>query len=235
MFQKLLRDITVAGLADGNSVVSLKALSHQVEPVLSQLDHSNSALWSETQRAARVLFDPDAELGAYRPDLHDLNNRGVEWIIGALPESVAELERRFGNSERPAERRAANRARGFLELARSLRNGLLDASRGGGRAYAQSAEYADQAKHFCVVYAAACCIHRSVFPTESQTKQLSDSAWLCCSLDRLWSLLYPLQRSYDQASLDACLALLEQLYEEGRAFSFFDVRLGNANYEGQNS
>jgi hypothetical protein len=94
-----------------------------------------------------------------------------------------------------------------------------------GAEYSQSAEYFDFARQFCIVYGAACVMHWFLYGQPTVTEGFGDPAWLACALDRLWSMMYPLDRGYHPQALAGTRQLLDSLYRQRRLFSFVDARV----------
>lgn len=220
MFQKMYRDLPVVGLSDGNSLANLKNLTHQIEPILQRLQAGASADAESSLARIRHLFDRDTELAPYRPQEHGLHSR-VDDVVQALPAALAVLRERAGE---PDVARLLPRAERLLGFGHWLRKRNLEFKEQLGARHTQAPEMVELAQWFCGFYAGATCLYQWACGTPAVTLRLRDVDWLICSLDRLWNLLHPLERSHEPRAREAMAPLLEQLFVEQRRFSFFDIR-----------
>jgi hypothetical protein len=206
--------------------VNLKNLVHQVQPVSSSLANAAPERIEQAAIAIARITDLTCDLGPYRPHDQHLHSRGVDFVTLAMHDSVARLKEVLAGE--PLGDRVVNRASALLKHGAGL-SAAIDALKVSNRSgWAQSAEYFDFAKQFCIVYAAACVVHWFLNQHSAVSKGFRDPAWLACALDRLWSMMYPLERGYDSGALEKTMALLDGLYTEERLFSFVDARVGSS-------
>jgi hypothetical protein len=97
--------------------------------------------------------------------------------------------------------------------------GLVDTQ---PRGWGQSAELFALAQRYCLVHAAAACLHQAL-----HTDGLEPALALLC-LDRLWCRLHPTGSVLDVATVDRGMAVLARLHAEHRLFSHRPIRLAGA-------
>ncbi|MCX5063057.1 MULTISPECIES: acyl-CoA dehydrogenase family protein [unclassified Streptomyces] len=228
MHQKMLRDLMVTNVADGNTVVNLRNIGHQLASLLERARAASPELRREAAERTAVLYAMDAELPLYRPHLQELSSRGLDDAILAAPDALVRL--------RVLADRAADKDRDRLLLAADVAGGLL--GRLGpleeqaqrlraelGRGYATSAELFDLAQEYCLVHAAAACVHTYVHSQESMVVPLPSAALLLLQLERLNRQFHPYEPYRDPTAADEVLTVLTRLHGENRLLSHWPITL----------
>jgi hypothetical protein len=194
--------------------------------VSSSLANASPERVNQAATAISRMANLTCDLGPYRPHDQQLHSRGVDFVTLALPASIVRLEETLaGNVLRD---RVVKRASALLKHGTGLAAAIDALKASKGAAWTQSAECLDFAKQFCIVYGAACIIHWFLYQRSAVSEGFRDPAWLACALDRLWSMMHPLERGYDSSALERTMALLDRLYTERRLFSFVDARVARA-------
>jgi hypothetical protein len=216
-FQKAMRDLLVANFADGNTVVNLKSLSLQLDGLLRTATGGEPA--PETGIRVATVFDFDADLPAYEPWRQELSSRGADDCVAGLPSSLELLRAAAASAEGADADRLAkltDLTERFLDQLTELRaesEALRDRL---GRGYGQSAELFDLAIRYCVVHAAAACVH---LYAHSQAWAGSEPTIALLCLDRLWRKIRPTESGADPATVDRGMELLHTLHDEHRLFA----------------
>lgn len=229
IFQKMARDIGVAGFADGNTVVNLKNIALQLERLLaSALRQQPETVAEAEERIARV-FDPRRPMPPYVPADQQLFSRGVDDLVITLPGAVAGLRRAAKDAEQAREAGwfeacadTAEEITGELERLAADHRELVAVL---GRDTGQSAELFDLAKQYCTVAAAAACVHTYLHGRESMPGPQRSPAVLLVCLERLLRLLRPTRRVTGPADIDAVAEVMLRAHREHRLFSFRDIPL----------
>ncbi|GAA2259242.1 acyl-CoA dehydrogenase [Streptomyces ruber] len=227
-YQKMLRDLLVANIADGNTVVNLRNLGQQLDGLLGRATTADDEVRAAAAERAAVLFGMDRELPVYDPSRQELFSRGLDDAVLAAPDALRRL-RALAEDAKSAERdrllRAADVAEELLGRAGTLAGRATALKAELGRAYAQSAELFDLAKEYCLVHAAAACVHTYVHSHDVLDDPLPSGAVLLLQLERLRKQLYPHEFVTDQAVVDEVMQVLRHLHRENRLFSHWQFPL----------
>lgn len=234
-FQKMLRDMTVALFADGNTVVNLRTIGLALDGLLANATGAATEVRDEACQRAAKLFDLDAELGEFRPADLELYCRGMDDGVLAMPAAVQGVRRLAAEAKGDEADRftaAAALADRMLAELGGLRAEQVRLKDGLGKEYSQSAELLELAKQYCVVHAAAAVVNLTVHSAGVLNDPFPNGAVLLACLDRLWRQLYPRELVADSATIDATASVLFQQHDENRLFSFRDIALaGTVNRE----
>lgn len=224
-FQKAARDLLVANFADGNTVVNLKSLAVQLPGLLRYGADADPSDRREATSRAETIYSPGASLPPFEPWRLQLASRGLDDAVLALPAAVDTIRLRADAADGPDARRLALLARlgeGFTDELSTLAGDLKDLVDTQPRGWGQSAELFALAQRYCLVHAAAACLHQAL-STDGPEPAL---ALLC--LDRLWCRLHPAGSVLDVATVDRGMTVLARLHAEHRLFSHRPIRLAGS-------
>lgn len=227
-YQKMLRDLLVANIADGNTVVNLRNLGQQLDGLLTKATTAGPEIRERAAERAAVLFGMDRELPVYEPSKQELFSRGLDDAVLAAPDALRRLRALAEDAkgaERERLRRAADVAGELLDRAGPLTERAAVLKTELGRAYAQSPELFDMAKEYCLLHAAAACVHTYVHSHGVLDDPLPSGALLLLQLERLRKQLWPHEFVTDQAVVDEVMQVLRHLHRENRLFSHWQFRL----------
>ncbi|BFO16184.1 hypothetical protein SHKM778_25720 [Streptomyces sp. KM77-8] len=230
MHQKMLRDLLVTNMADGNTVVNLRNIGHQLPSLLRQGLTAGAGVRAAAAERVAVLYGMDTELPGYRPAEQELSSRGMDDAVLAAPHSL-ELLRALAEEATDKDRDrlllAAGVAEGLLGRLVPLweRQGRLQAEL--GRGYAHSAELFDLAQEYCLVHAAAACVHTYVHSHEAMAGPLPSAALLVLQLERLRLRFAPYEPYRDPDAAGEVLDVLVRLHTENRLLSHWPVTLAD--------
>ena len=133
-----------------------------------------------------MLFGIDRRLPLYRPWDQQLNSLGRDDALLAAPAALVQL-RRLAADAKPDERDRLTRAAATagnsspgptVARARHLAQDSL------GSEYGQSAELFDLAKEYCLLHAAAACVHTHVHSAAALEEPLPSGALLLLQMER---------------------------------------------------
>ncbi|MFJ1800224.1 acyl-CoA dehydrogenase family protein [Streptomyces sp. NPDC088180] len=227
-YQKMLRDLLVANIADGNTVVNLRNLGQQLDGLLNNVrDASAEARAAASERAA-VLFGMDRELPRYEPWRQELFSRGADDALLAGPDGVRrlrEIAAAAGDAERERLDRAADAAEELLGRTAALSDRAAALKARLGRAYGHSAELFELSKEYCLLHAAAACVLTFVHAHGVSEAPLPSGALLLLMLERLRRHVHPAEQITDQSDIDEVMAVLRGLHQEDRLFSHWQFAL----------
>lgn len=229
IYQKMLRDVLVAIFADGNTVVNLKNVAHQLEGVFKTMTEPTPEQRAAARERITPIFDIDAELPEWVPADQTMFNRDGDATVLALPLAVAELREWALSHEDEKQRewllRAANVADDLLgEL-----SGLIDRQRelrvSAGKSYGSSAELFRLAEQYTAIHAAAATVHLAVSSRHALVAPFPDGALLLLGLERSWRAFHPADQITDAEVIDQVMYVLLKLHNEKRLFSHWQFKL----------
>ncbi|MDH6111057.1 alkylation response protein AidB-like acyl-CoA dehydrogenase [Kitasatospora sp. MAP12-15] len=231
IFQKTLRDFPISNFADGNSVVNLKNIALQLEPMLENALHGDPALAERAAERIVPLFDASRPMEPYQPVRQQLFSRGTDDLVLSLPAAVEGLRQAAQQADGPQAGWLARAADAGALLVQELHR--LGAEREKlvadlGRAAAQSAELFDLAKQYAVLGAATACIRIHLDGGDAIDERLRSGAVLLLCLDQLQQRLHPTRRITGPAETDAVAETLLAFHRESRLFSLRAFELAPA-------
>lgn len=229
VFQKMLRDLLVANFADGNTVVNLRNLGHQLQPLLSTAANADERLRAEAVDNAATLYGIGRTMPPYEPWLQELFSRGRDDTVLAAPDGVARLRALAAQTKEDDQRdwlhRAADTAEELTGRTASLAERCERLRARLGRAYGQSSELFDLATEYCLVHAAAACVLTYVHSHDALEEPLPNGAVLLLQLERLRRHLRPHEAVTDQAVVDEVIRVLRHFHRDDRLFSHWQFPL----------
>ncbi|MFI6344267.1 acyl-CoA dehydrogenase family protein [Streptomyces sp. NPDC050560] len=228
MHQKMVRDILITDIADGNTVVNLRNLGHQLAGLLDRAAEADDDVRAAAAERAATLFGMDRELPVYEPVRQELFSRGLDDAVLAAPDGLRRLRALADAAEgTDAERlraaadlgaRLIGRAAPLRERATSLKSAL-------GKDYPQSPELFELAKEYCLVHAAAACVLTHVHSGDVLEAPLPSASLLLLQLERLHRQLHPHEQLTSQEVVDEAMTALRRLHQENRLFSHWQFPL----------
>ena len=96
-----------------------------------------------------------------------------------------------------------------------------------GRGYAHSAELFDLAQEYCLVHAAAACVHTYVHSHGTMAGPLPSAALLVLQLERLRMRFAPYEPYRDPEAAGEVLDVLVRLHAENRLLSHWPITLAD--------
>ena len=236
VFQKIVRDNSIAGLFDGSTIVNLNAIGLQLPQLCERRETkapTNSAEL-ELQARRRLIFDLNAQLPPFTPAKLSLTTRGRNDVLNGIQFVPAQLQKLEGRSGiEPATLGEISDLVGRVtaevgELQRRLRK-LTAGQAGNGGALDKSPEIIELAKRYCFLNAAAACVQIWIYNREGLDEFFARGEWLVLCLGRLLkafdSRAAVTARPY--AANVACELL--RLYREHRMFSLVPFKLASTN------
>jgi hypothetical protein len=234
IFQKVLRDCKVLSIFHAGPLlnlttvgVHLRDLARQRAQATAQTDADSGELESRLASVfdlRRPVAELDhASLSLYTRGRDDFLNgleaalEGLRRLRARAPSEDVLLPRLIAQVERViARRRAADDEQRELEARL-------------GREYSRSPEMFEQAERYCVLEAAACCIHMWVHNRETLGEFFGRGEWLVLSLERLLKRLGERNEEAASEHEERVARELERLYVEELLFSVVPFRLARRN------
>ncbi len=228
MHQKMVRDILITDIADGNTVVNLRNLGHQLAGLLDKAVLAGGPEREAAGARADTLFGMDRELPVYEPVRQELFSRGLDDAVLAAPDGVRRLRalaERSSGTEAERLRCAADVAGELLDRAAPMRERAAALKNVLGKDYPQSPELFELAKEYCLLHAAAACVLTYVHSHEAMDAPLPSASLLLLQLERLRRQLYPHEAVTSQAVVDEVMDVLRHVHQENRLFSHWQFPL----------
>lgn len=228
MHQKMVRDILITDIADGNTVVNLRNLGHQLAGLLDKATGADDAAREAAATRTAVLFGMDRELPVYEPVKQELFSRGLDDAVLAAPDGVRRLRalaEEAGGTEAERLRCAADLAEELVGRAAPMRERAASLKAALGKDYPQSPELFELAKEYCLVHAAAACVLTYVHSRGAMEAPLPSASLLLLQLERVRRQLYPHEAVTSQAVVDEVMEVLRHLHQGNRLFSHWQFPL----------
>ena len=225
VFQKVYRDNAILSLFDGSTVVNLHAIAIQLGHLTRGSGQANAEQQADLSSRLAGIFSLTEPLRDFDPAALTLHNRGRDSILQGFTLS---LEKLSSIAPKDAGERATlelieRRARAIVSETESQRE-LINASLKDS-SFSKSPEMFEQAERYCLLEAAACCVHLWIHNRETLGEFFGRGDWLVLSLERLLVRLGR-RRSLLPAEHEGRVAReLERLYREQRPFSFLHFQL----------
>ncbi|HEY0098835.1 MAG TPA: acyl-CoA dehydrogenase family protein [Pyrinomonadaceae bacterium] len=234
IFQKLLRDNVVVRY-HFNAALNLTTIGVHLRDLAQHRAHTasqtNDAISAELPARLASIFDLQHPLADFNPDGLSLYTRGRDDILNGLDLALSQL--RLLSPHTPdadpllqcliaqtgrvlAQRQAAD------DEHRALAAQL-------GNNYSRAPEMFEQAERYCLLEAAACCVHLWLHNRETLGEFFERGDWLVLSLERLLVRLGERRRVLPAEHEERVAEELERLYEDERLFSVVPLQLASHN------
>lgn len=216
VFQKIYRDNGILSLFDGSTAVNLHAIGTQLGQLTRRVEHADVS-----DRLARI-FSLDQALPDFDPDALELHNRGRDSVLQGLTLSLEKLSSLELKDSATLEL-IKERARAILAEIENQRERVTASLKDNG--FNKSPEMFEQADRYCVLEAAACCVHLWVHNREGLGEFFERGDWLVLSLERLLVRLGRRRTILPSEHEQRVATELERLYHERRLFSVVPFQL----------
>ncbi|HEY9646600.1 MAG TPA: acyl-CoA dehydrogenase family protein [Chroococcidiopsis sp.] len=229
IFQKVVRDNAIISVFDGSTVVNLHALLLQLRQLVKYRHRNQGRGLEELQARLNASFNLETTVPNFNGTKLELVTRGGDDVIQGLELSLAAL-RQLGSDSgvEPAVLEAiVTLAEMVVDELNDLDQQIADFSFQFG--HDQSPEAFDLAKHYCVLHAAAACVHMWVYNRTQLGTFFASGEWLALSLRRLL-LTFRRERDLPARIDDSAIAQeMLRLFESERLFSIVPFQLAQAN------
>ena len=220
IFQKLLRDNKVLSIFHTGPLLNLTTIGVHLRDLAQQRAQADVDTSTLQTRLASV-FDLHHPLADFDPNALSVYTRGRDDFLNGLElalEQLRQLDQRtlVAQVDRVlAQRQAADDEQ--RELSARL-----------GRDYSRSPELFEQAERYCVLEAAACCVHLWLHNRERLGEFFGRGEWLVLSLERLLMKLDHDRSALPEEYEERVAEELERLFEEERLFSVVPLQLARS-------
>jgi alkylation response protein AidB-like acyl-CoA dehydrogenase len=236
IFQKIVRDNVVVRY-HFNAALNLTTIGvHLRDLGRYRADSAARTEADMAQMEARLaaIFTLHHPLAAFNPDALSLYSRGRDDVLHGLDSALVQLRRLTPRTS--AEEALLSRLIAQIEELLVQRQVADDEQQGTERelrgAYGRSPEMFEQAERYCVLQAAACCLHLWIYNRETLGEFFGRGAWLVLSLERLLRRLGVRRTMRMPAEYEESVAEeLERLCVEEKLFSIVPIQLARSGEE----
>lgn len=229
IFQKVLRDNSIISMFDGSTVVNLHALILQLRTLSKYRARRKPETMTEIQTRLAKIFSFDQPLPKFEPQKLELFGRGMDDCLQGLEIAISQIEDLKQGNQVDAD---------VLEKLSYLSNMVLEELNAHDEQIAnskfeyghdQSPELFEIARKYCVLHAAAACLHTWIYNRQSLGEFFSKGEWLVLALHRLlrpWkSLPYSISEFYGENIAQELL----KLHKEDKLFSIVPFQLAQSH------
>jgi alkylation response protein AidB-like acyl-CoA dehydrogenase len=226
IFQKIYRDNAILSLFDGSTVVNLQAIGTQLAKLTRRVEHTEASRDDLSNRLAHI-FSLSKPLPDFAPASLTLHNRGRDSVLQGLTLSLEKLSAldTDDTTERDVREQIEDCARAILSEAESQSEFVASLLGDKSFAFNKSPEMFEEAERYCVLQAAACCLHLWLYNRETLGEFFERGEWLVLSLERLLRRLgarrAPVPAQHEQHVAEE----LERLFTAQQMFSLVPFQL----------
>jgi alkylation response protein AidB-like acyl-CoA dehydrogenase len=231
IFQKVYRDNAILSLFDGSTVVNLHAIALQLGHLTRRSEPAKEREAELSNRLARI-FSLTEPLPDFNPAALTLHNRGRDSILQGFSLSLEKLSSLASLAPKDTEESTTlalveSRARAILSEVERQREFITASLRDSG--FNKSPEMFEQAERYCVLEAAACCLHLWIYNRETLGEFFARGDWLVLSLERLLVRLGQRRKLLPAEHEQRVAEELQRLYHDEQLFSLVPFQLAARN------
>jgi alkylation response protein AidB-like acyl-CoA dehydrogenase len=223
IFQKALRDVAIVSVFEGNTVVQLNTIGLQLQHLLDRcrkIDQDHDELCARLE-SIFCLQKPIPDF--INPANLDLHSHGYNDAVQGIDIARSHLHALKCESYDDSKIVEA-----ILALTNTLgeeANDLADVVRNNPQASDKTAELFELSRRFCVLHAAAACVHMWIYNRKFLGDFFAKGQWLVLSLNKLLRRQHP-SRGFCEPSYVANVAQeLLALYREDKLFSIVPLQV----------
>jgi len=228
IFQKVYRDNAILSLFDGSTLVNLHAIAVQLGQLTRRKEQGTDSQAALSNRLARI-FSLTEPLPDFAPAALTLHNRGRDSILQGFALSLEKLSsvEPKDTGEGAVLTLVESRARAILAEVESQREFVAASLTDSG--FNKSPEMFEQAERYCLLEAAACCVHLWIHNRERLGEFFRRGDWLVLSLERLLVRLGQRRSLLPPEHEQRVAQEMERLYQEQQMFSVVPFQLAPRN------
>ena len=224
MFQKLLRDNVVVRY-HFNAALNLTTIGVHLRD-LAQHRASPHADAAALQTRLASIFDLNYPLRDFDPNALSLYTRGRDDFLNGLDLALEQLHQLAPSALLQCLVAQVERV---LEERQAADDEQREVASRLGSEYSRSPELFEQAERYCVLEAAACCVHIWLHNRERLGEFFGRGDWLVLSLERLLMRLGQHRDVLPAEYEERVAAEMERLFDEERLFSIVPLQLAQRN------
>lgn len=228
IFQKIVRDNAILSLFDGSTVVNLNAIALQLKQLAS--DRVKPGAHGDESLRARLeqIYTLTHPLPELNPDNLTLSNRKPDLILQGLETSLSRMSAPEMEGDVDAEvlRHVQHLTRALIEEVRRLHQTVRDFNGPCDYASDKFPELFEQAERYCVLHAAASCVHLWTHSRERLEEFYRGGEWVVLALARQLKKLRGVSERVPAEYYERAAEQLERLHAERKSFALVPLQLG---------
>lgn len=228
IFQKLLRDNSIISMFDGSTVVNLHALILQLRQITKFRRRRKPATLAAIKSRLEIIFSLQKPLPTFEANKLELFGRGADDSIQGLELAMEELQALKDSSDVDQEVLDKLLMLSNLVLEELNNHDELIANSKFEYGHDQSPELFEIAEKYCILHAAASCLHTWLYNRNHLGEFFQCGQWLVLSLHRLLRKLRPMPYDISQKYLENVTTELLKLYRQDKLFSIVPFQLAQS-------
>lgn len=234
IFQKVDRDNAIISVFDGSTIVNLHALILQMRQLTKTRARRNAASNQALQSRLETIFSLEKPLPRFEPRKLELFSRGCDDFLQGLEISLEHLHAL--TTETSIDDRVLQQLIGLTSavIAEIDAQDELLANSAFEYGHDQDPELFELAKKYCMLNAAAACVHMWVYNRQILGNFFASGEWLVLCLNRIMQTVHPSQRVAVMGAptlrgyIDNVAQELLKLYSEDKLFSIVPFQLAQS-------
>jgi alkylation response protein AidB-like acyl-CoA dehydrogenase len=231
IFQKVLRDNSIISMFDGSTVVNLHALLLQLRQLVKTRSKAMVGDLGLLQTRLDAIFNLQTPLPPFNGKQLELVSRSGDVVVQGLDLALARLHDLTADSSTLTDV-TADVLESIIQLTEIVREELAALEHEVAEStfqfgHEQSPELFDLARHYCVLHAAAACIHMWLCNRDRLGAFFASGEWLALSLHRLMLTFRPIKVLPPRLNDEAIAQEMLRLYTDNRMFSIVPFQLAN--------
>lgn len=227
MFQKLLRDNVVVRY-HFNAALNLTTIGVHLRDLAQHRAQAVSHTDALRTRLA-AIFDLNHSLSDFDPNALSLYTRGRDDFLNGLDLALEQLRQLAQRTPSALFLCLVAQVERVLEQRQAADDEQREVASRLGSEYSRSPELFEQAERYCVLEAAACCVHMWIHNRERLGEFFARGDWLVLSLERLLMRLGQHRDVLPAKHEERVVEEMERLFAEERLFSIVPLQLAQRN------
>jgi alkylation response protein AidB-like acyl-CoA dehydrogenase len=231
IFQKVMRDNAIISVFDGSSIVNLHSLILQRRHLAKFRARRDAQSMEAIATRLQTTFTLDQPVPQFAPERLELFSRGADDVLQGLEIALEQLHSLEPQPDLEPE---------VLEQIEVLTHAVLAelnaqddflATAAFEHGHDQSPESFELAKKYCMLHAAAACVHMWLHNRKTLGEFFANGRWLVLSLRRLLVAVNPALNLPPRIDDEPIAQELLKLYAEDRMFSIVPFQLAQSEVQ----
>jgi alkylation response protein AidB-like acyl-CoA dehydrogenase len=229
IFQKLLRDNSIISMFDGSSVVNLHALLLQLREITKIRRRRRDKTMEGIASRLQTIFCLDESAPDFDASKLAIFGRGADDSLQGLEIALQQLDSLQGDSDVDVEvlGHLTELGKMIWEELNAHDEAIADSKFEFG--HDQSPELFEMTRKYCVLHAAASCLHMWLYNRHSLGEFFAKGEWLVLSLHRLLRTIRYLPYTISDVYSNHVADELVKLYKDNKLFSIVPFQLAKNN------
>jgi hypothetical protein len=231
IFQKVLRDNSIISMFDGSSVVNLHALLLQMREVTKIRRRRKDKTMEAIATRLQTIFCLDESAPDFDASKLAIFGRGADDSLQGLEIALQQLQELQEDTGVDGEMLGHLSELGKIVWEELNTHDEAIANSKFEFGHDQSPELFEMTRKYCVLHAAASCLHMWLYNRHSLGEFFARGEWLVLSLHRLLRTVRPLPFTISDVYVANVADELVKLYKDNKLFSIVPFQLAKNNIE----